>query len=377
MTMTTDEKLTEALERLAARATTPTDGRARVERRLRTRRNRRRTTLGIAAAVGVLGVSAAFASMGEAGDTRNATVASTGEDSTAPDGTDAQVPPGVDEERRVPRLSLTVPGLSLTSAHIGRTEFTDVQLAAPLGFTHLQSFRAAPDDWSGASVYVFTSPPDSPFGIGEEAPDGSKTIVDINGSTGYLSTDPARPTLGWRVPEGTTAFVLAPGVELVDLVTIGRSMALRADGRGWDVRELPDGMVPVLDEESTRGSSTESHSLTFAGEAGEVELHSYTASRVEMEDRIADYSIGAEVTNATVNGYPAAVTRSPHDVRVLWYDADNLVANYLIVDGAIADDIELIVSNIDELAQDEWDDLLANAETTYWTGDESSPTSTP
>jgi hypothetical protein len=270
-----------------------------------------------------------------------------------------------------------VPGLSLTSAHIGRTEFTDVQMAAPLSFTHFQSFRAAPDDWSGPSVYVFTSPPDSHFGIGEEAPEGSNTIVDINGSTGYLSKDDAQPSLGWRLPDGTTAYVLAPGVSLEDLVSIGRAMTLRSDGRGWDVRELPDGVVPVLDEENSLQPTMRNHSLTFEGEAGEVELHSYTASQVEMEDRIADYSIGADVTSATVNGHPAAVTRSPHDVRVLWYDSDDQVANYMIVSGTIADDIELLVSNITVLPENEWNDLLATADTTYWTGDESSPTSTP
>src|SRR3546814_1358210 len=81
MTMSTDEKLTETLERLAARATTPTDGQSRVERRLRSRRNRRRTTLGVAATVSALGISIAFATLAGDADLRNGTVASIGADS--------------------------------------------------------------------------------------------------------------------------------------------------------------------------------------------------------------------------------------------------------------------------------------------------------
>lgn len=49
----------------------------------------------------------------------------------------------------------------------------------------------------------------------------------------------------------------------------------------------------------------------------------------------------------------------------------------MIVNGAIADDIELIVSNVAVLSENEWNDLLATADTIYRTGDESSPTSTP
>jgi len=160
-------------------------------------------------------------------------------------------------------------------------------------------------------------------------------------------------------------------------LAIGRSMTLRSDGQGWEVGELPDGLVSVLDEANTRQPSRTTHSLTFEGEAGKVELHSSTGSQVEMEDRIADYSVGAEVTTAVINGHAAAVARGPHDVRVLWYDSDNQVANYMIVYGAIADDVEQLLSNITELSEDEWSDLLATADTTYWNGDESSPTSTP
>lgn len=377
MTMSTDEKLTETLERLAARATTPTDGQSRVERRLRSRRNRRRTTLGVAATVSALGISIAFATLAGDADLRNETVASIGEDSTGSAGTDAETPP-VDENNGMPRLSLSVPGLSLTLAHVGATEFTAAQIAAPLGFTHFQSFRAAPGDWSLPSVYIYTVAAGAPFGIGEDSPnDGTTTTVDVNGSTGYLGVLGAQRTLGWRLADGTAAYVLAPDLAPDELIAIGRSMSLRPDGRGWDVRHLPDGLVSVLDEENSRLSSIENHSLTFQGDAGEVELHSYTTTPVDMETRIADYSIGAQVTNTTVNGHPAAVTRSPHDVRVLWYDPDNQVANYMIINGAITDDIELIVSNIDELSQDQWKELLATADTTYWTGDESSPTSTP
>lgn len=376
MTMSTDEKLTETLERLAARATTPTDGHSRVERRLRARRNRRRTTLGVAAAVTALGVSVAFATMGEESDSRNATVASVGEDSTAPAATDAPAPP-VDEKAGMPRLSLSVPGLSLALADISRTEFTAAQMAAPLGFTHFQSFRPAPNDWSSPSVYVYTVPAGASFGIGEESPADVTTIVDVNGNTGYLVTDGAHRSLGWQLPDGTATYVFAPDLAPEELLAIGASMTLRPDGRGWDVGDLPDGLIPILDEENTRRSSIENHSLTFEGGAGEVEFHSYTTSQVDMEGRIADYSVGADVTSTTVNGHPAAVTRSPHDVRVLWYDPDNQVANYMIVNGAIADDIELIVSNVTVLSENEWNDLLATADTTYWTGDESSPTSTP
>lgn len=376
MTMSTDEKLTETLERLAGRATTPMDGYSRVERRLRARRNRRRTTLGVAAAVSVLGLSAAFVNMGEEPDSRNATVASVGEDSTSAPSTEAPAPPSAGDAG-VPRLTLSVPGLSLTSAHIGHTDFTDVQMSAPLAFTHFQSFRPAPDDWSSPSVYVYTTTAGASFGIGEESPEDSREIVDVNGNTGYLVTAGEQRSLGWRLADGTTAYVFAPGMTPEDLVTIGRSMTLRPDGQGWDVGDLPDGLVPVLDEQNSRQPSRTNHSLTFEGEAGEVELHSSTASQIEMEDRIADYSVGAEVTTATVNGHAAAVARGAHDVRVLWYDSDNQVANYMIVSGTIGDDVDQLVSNIRELSEGEWNDLLATADTTYWNGDESSPTSTP
>jgi len=376
MTMSTDEKLTETLERLAARATTPTDGLSRVERRLRTRRNRRRTTLGVAAAVSALGVSVAFLNIGEQSDSRNATVASTGEDSPAAPATDAPAPPD-DEKAGLPRLSLSVPGLSLTRAEISRTEFTAAQMVTPRGFTHFQSFRPAPNDWSSPSVYVYTVPAGASFGIGEESPEDVTTIVAINGNTGYLVVDGAHRSLGWRLPDGTAAYVFAPDLAGEELLAIGRSMALRPGERGWEVGDLPDGLIPVLDEENTRRSSIENHSLTFEGDAGVVELHSYTASQIDMEHRIADYSVDADVTATTVNGHPAAVARGPHDVRVLWYDPDNQVANYMIVSGAIADDIELLVSNITVLSENEWNDLLATADTTYWTGDESSPTSNP
>lgn len=376
MTMSTDEKLTETLERLAARATTPTDGLSRVERRLRTRRNRRRATLGAAAAVSVLGLTAAFVNLAEDADTGNATVASNGEHSTAAPCSDTPTPPTA-EKAGVPRLSLSVPGLSLTSADIGRTEFTDVQMAEPLGYTHFQAFRSAVNEWSSPSVYVYTVPAGASFGIGEESPEDVTTIVAINGNTGYLVVDGAHRSLGWRLPDGTAAYVFAPDLAGEELLAIGRSMALRPGERGWEVGDLPDGLIPVLDEENTRRSSIENHSLTFEGDAGVVELHSYTASQIDMEHRIADYSVDADVTATTVNGHPAAVARGPHDVRVLWYDPDNQVANYMIVSGAIADDIELLVSNITVLSENEWNDLLATADTTYWTGDESSPTSNP
>lgn len=377
MTMSTDDKLTETLERIADRAATPTDGRLRVARRLQTRRTRRRVAMAAVAAVAFTGlIVGANTAMGP--DRRAVSTASDGQDSAGTHTPDVPTTAQTADPDSVPRLTLDVAGFRLVDADIGRTEFTAEQLASPLQYSYFQSFRPEAADWQKPGVFVFTVPPASPFGIGEDSPPETTTIVDINGNTGYLMSygGTGASALGWRLPDGTAAFVHAPGLEPDALVALARSMTLRPDGHGWNVADLPSGLQPIIDEPNGHNADIANHSLTFEGTAGRVELHSSTGRRMELETRVADLLDDAEVSNLDVRGFSAAVVRSAHSTRVLWYDGTAGTVNYLIIEGDIETAVDRVVAGITELSEPDWNDLLAGVHTTYWTGDTPSSTST-
>lgn len=361
MTMPNEEKLTEALEQLAGRAVVPTDGLSRVKRRVRMRRNRRRTAMGALAVVAISGIALSANLVTD----RERRVVSTANETQE----QSQLAP-------VPRLTLNVADLALVDAQIGRTDFIAEQLTAPPSYQHYQSFRRAADDWRAPAVFIYTTSPEAPFEIGDGSRSGT-TIVDINGSEGYLRSDEGLdPVLGWRLPDGTSAYVHAPGMDAKDLLALGRSMSLRADGQGWNVGGLPAELTPIIDERPTNPAGIINHSLTFAGAPGRVEMHSSTGTRLELETRVADLMAGATVESSTVRGYPAAVARTGQTTRVLWYDDTAKTVNYLIVEGDIEARLDDVVAGITELSEVEWNELLASTDTTYWTGDSSSPTST-
>ena len=139
---------------------------------------------------------------------------------------------------------------------------------------------------------------------------------------------------------------------------------------------MPSGLEPIIDEPNVHNADTANHSLTFEGTAGRVELHSSTGRRVELETRVADLLDDAEVHNLMVRGFPAALVRSTHSTRVLWYDDTAGTVNYLILEGEIEAAVDRVVAGITELSEPKWNDLLAGAHTTYWTGDTPSSTST-
>ena len=371
-----EQRLATALDRFASQVTTPHDGRARVAQRLVVRRRRRRTTVvaGVALLAAGLGVGLTHLPDTDRSGVSTAGLADhSGGDSRSPsDGS------GV-EAASIPDLTVDLPGMTLVGADISAPTATDQRAGDPGGFYYFQSFRRASDDWRLPGVFVFTTTPESRFEIGERSPADQVTTVDINGHTGYLHLPEVGLTaLGWRLDDGTTAFVVAPGMAPDDLVALGRRMQPRTDRQGWAVPGLPDGLVPVIDAANTPRPFTGNHSLRFEDDASGIELNSSQSTPVAFEERVADYLNSAEsVENTTVRGQPAVVIRSAYDTRVLWYEPNVDVENYLIIDGTAQDHVDDVIAGLTELTPADWDRLLASTETTFWDGDTPSSTSTP
>ena len=280
-----EQRLATALDRFASQVTTPHDGRARVAQRLAVRRRRRRTTVvaGVALLAAGLGVGLTHLPDTDRSGVSTAGLADhSGGDSRSPsDGS------GV-EAASIPDLTVDLPGMTLVGADISAPTATDQRAGDPGGFYYFQSFRRASDDWRLPGVFVFTTTPESRFEIGERSPADQVTTVDINGHTGYLHLPEVGLTaLGWRLDDGTTAFVVAPGMAPDDLVALGRRMQPRTDRQGWAVPGLPDGLVPVIDAANTPRPFTGNHSLRFEGDASGIELNSSqsTPSRIRRTSR--------------------------------------------------------------------------------------------
>ena len=371
ITPTGERQLTTSLEEFASQATAPHDGRARVSARLATRRRRRRTAAVACVALVVGGIGVGIARLPDTNQSGVAT-ADMADDSAS------EASPSSSAEADLPNLAVDVPGFVLAEANIGETTFTDEQLAGPRAFYYFQSFRGSADDWQLPGVFVFTTTPDRPFAIGDDNPD-QVTTVDINGSPGYLhGAESGAPSLGWRLEDGTTAFIEAPGMDSDDLLAFARSMQARPDRQGWDVETLPEGLAPIVDAANTSRPATAHNSLRYESPDGRVELNSSLSTPVQFEDRVADYlNASIDVENTTVRGQPAVVIRSEHDTRVLWFEPDADVQHYFIIDGSAEDQVDEIIAGLSELPSTEWAELLDSTDTTYWNGDTPSSTSLP
>ena len=365
----TDDDIAVALERIADHAAAPSDANQRVARRLQVRRRRRRATTGLIGLAAIGGLAVGVSGLAPPREDQQIAVAADGTDTDR--STDPALEPVVQPAPgELPRLTIDMPGLDLVRAAIGTTEFSEGLLQSPPSTWWFQSFRPASDDWSGPGVYVQTGSRDG-LSLGETAP--GWTPVDVNGHSAVLHTRPdGRASLGWHLPDGTTALVTAHDVSTDELVALARSMQLRPDAQGWAIGDLPSGLVPVLDEAVSHRPRGDSHGLTFAGDVGRVDLHSSTDTATSAEGRIAGELDGpvAAVSNTTVRGIAAAVVRRADDeTRVFWFDRDLGIEHYLIIDSALSDQVEAIIASITELDEATWNDLLDGADTTYWTGD--------
>lgn len=362
-----DQRLRSDLRRAAATSNAPHNGRQLVERRIEARRTRRRRVRHAVTAVSACGaLLVAAVVLNRPADDGQVATGATADPAAGSSSGLSESTPTVQAVDGLPHLVVDHPEFAPVLSYVQDVEIDRATFEQ--GAHHIQTFRTDPDAWSLPAVTLLTTS-DPSYGIGESAPAGVTTTVDINGSMGYLVNDPAPtvpPTLGWRLPHGTAALIVAPGLSPQELVEWALTLTPRDNGQGWEVPRPPAGLSVAFDGALSPQQRYVGQELTFGempdgADANPIFLDTHRTTPARHEERVHDRLHSADHVDTTVvRDRPAAVVRSGDQLRVLWSEQGGTITNELVLHGMATDQLDSIIASLTVLGDDEWNKLLAD-----------------
>lgn len=360
-----DQRLRSDLRRAASTSNVPPNGRQLVERRIEARRTRRRRARHAVTAVSTCGaLLVAAVVLNRPADDGQVATGATADPAATSSSSPSESTPTVQAADGLPHLVVDHPEFAPVLSYLQDVEIDPATFEH--GAHHIQTFRTDPDGWSLPAVTLLTTS-DPSYGIGD-SPLSDTTTVDINGSTGYLMDNPAPtvpPQLGWRLPDGTAAHIVAPGLSPQELVEWALTLTLRDNGQGWESPRPPAGLSVAFDGALSPQQRYVGQELTFGempdgADANPILLDTHRTTPARHEERVHDRLHSADHVDTTiVRDRPAAVVRSGDQLRVLWSEQDGTITNELVLHGKAADQLDSIIASLTVLGDDEWNNLVA------------------
>ncbi|MDQ3944538.1 MAG: hypothetical protein M3357_05180, partial [Actinomycetota bacterium] len=227
--------------------------------------------------------------------------------------------------------------------------------APPTGW--FQIYRDPDRGYDGAQVAIHTS-----SGDGWGVPEGARKVETESGHAVLYRSNDLQTTVVWSLDDGRTVVLQGTRVTDDDLAGVARGLRARPDRQGWEATVLPAGLTGVRDAATTAKTRYNNAEVTFARRDRELQL-TQSEDGIDAFESLVDDRVNsaAELRQAVVLGYPAAVTRYGGSQRhaAMWF-ADGVVYE---LDGD-AGDTRAFLETLAELRvvdDDTWEEALPSS----------------
>lgn len=220
---------------------------------------------------------------------------------------------GLDRNPGDPFPRLLIEGWRVTRAD----ESSGPMENSPHPDTWLQVYRHPERGYDGAQVSVQTLPAGA-WSVG----DGSRPVETSSGEARFYRSNDLQATVVWAPDDERSVVVRGIRIDDDEMEAVTRGLQARPDGRGWDATVLPAGLTVTQDAATIGNERYHTADVMFARDGDELELTLVEDGADAFENLVDDrVNSAAELHQATVLGYPAAVTRYENSQRhsAMWY----------------------------------------------------------